>query len=711
MFNLSFTNLTKPVEILPEISNRFMPHYDDNNTNTNDMTTDDTTTDMTTMGSTTTTMVTTNNKNNPTICLNMIVCNESKIITRLLNSVLPIIDYYCICDTGSTDDTVEIITQFFKNHNIPGIVFTEPFQNFGYNRTISLQKCAGKADYVLLLDADMTLVIGPMFEKSMISAYDFLYICQGNIYKNYHCNVRIIRNHPNNSYKGVTHEYLLPVENYKSAIHISPDVLFINDIGDGGCKKDKYTRDIKLLTQGIVDEPNNSRYYFYLANSYNDVSEYTTAIDYYMKRLSFGGWIEEVWYSWYRVGLCYFMLKEYEKAIWYWLEALQVHPNRVENLFLIIHTYIQLSNSKHILLINLFINIALEIINNLSTELKNTFLFLENNIYTYDIYILKLVYNNDPTFNPRKYFTKILNNCLEPPKIINVFNSIWSYKDYLTSVNSFVFTGLPCFHSCIIPYNGEPLPREVGNKQIQFIIVLINSKFDIYKLYIDVGNGFTISKNININPQKLYNLLIIGDTFISYKSNSLYMGNYNSFDSVKRIHLDVPSYSSGQNPDPITVTSPSSALSTNIISDINIIQKPKYMYTYLKENTIVFNWFPLVIGDIYGNIIHKQNTPNIFNYVTGGVNTVLYNNQYWTITQIRLDDGIPMKIIHMFIVFDINFKLIQYSNPILLDNNCFITCHSLTFKLNELIVTYLFESNIKMSIYNIDIIKQILNDI
>ena len=45
----------------------------------------------------------------PTLCLNMIVKNESKIITRLLESVLPIIDTYCICDTGSTDNTIEVI--------------------------------------------------------------------------------------------------------------------------------------------------------------------------------------------------------------------------------------------------------------------------------------------------------------------------------------------------------------------------------------------------------------------------------------------------------------------------------------------------------------------------------------------------------------------------------------------------------------------------
>ena len=54
----------------------------------------------------------------PKICLNMIVKNESKIITRLLKSVLPLIDSYCICDTGSTDNTIEIIQEFFKGKNI-----------------------------------------------------------------------------------------------------------------------------------------------------------------------------------------------------------------------------------------------------------------------------------------------------------------------------------------------------------------------------------------------------------------------------------------------------------------------------------------------------------------------------------------------------------------------------------------------------------------
>ena len=58
----------------------------------------------------------------PTLCLNMIVKNESKIITRLFDSVINIIDCYCICDTGSTDNTVELIKTYFESKNIASTI-------------------------------------------------------------------------------------------------------------------------------------------------------------------------------------------------------------------------------------------------------------------------------------------------------------------------------------------------------------------------------------------------------------------------------------------------------------------------------------------------------------------------------------------------------------------------------------------------------------
>ena len=77
----------------------------------------------------------------PKLCLNMIVKNESKIITRLFDSIVDLIDCYCICDTGSTDNTIDLINTYFFEHNIPGSVISEPFKNFEYNRTFALEAC------------------------------------------------------------------------------------------------------------------------------------------------------------------------------------------------------------------------------------------------------------------------------------------------------------------------------------------------------------------------------------------------------------------------------------------------------------------------------------------------------------------------------------------------------------------------------------------
>lgn len=51
------------------------------------------------------------------LCLNMIVKDESHIIETTLQNIcqhFPI-TYWAICDTGSSDNTIELIEQFLRN--------------------------------------------------------------------------------------------------------------------------------------------------------------------------------------------------------------------------------------------------------------------------------------------------------------------------------------------------------------------------------------------------------------------------------------------------------------------------------------------------------------------------------------------------------------------------------------------------------------------
>ena len=148
----------------------------------------------------------------PKVCLNMIVKNESKIILRLLESVVKIIDSYCICDTGSTDNTVSIIENFFASHGIPGKIPREPFRDFAHNRSFALKQCETMpVDYILLLDADMIFQLGagvtPEEFKRGLLTHNAHHMFQGTD-TFYYKNARIVKNRIGASYWGVTHEYL-----------------------------------------------------------------------------------------------------------------------------------------------------------------------------------------------------------------------------------------------------------------------------------------------------------------------------------------------------------------------------------------------------------------------------------------------------------------------------------------------------------------------
>lgn len=304
------------------------------------------------------------------LCLNMIVKNESRIIERLLSSVLSIIDTYCICDTGSTDDTAEKIRAFMKSAGKPGIVFSEPFKNFGYNRTVALEKAAEWGEYVLLLDADMKLVITPEFNKNELTANGYSVLQRAGSLE--YMNTRIIKTGIGVKCVSPTHEYYdFPSGGGDGKLK----TLWIDDIGDGGAKADKFERDIRLLTEGIKEDPKNGRYHFYLANSYKNCGKHLEAIQYYKKRVEMGGWIEETFYSCYEIGNCYRELKDMGNAVFWWLEAFDRHPSRAESLYEVVKYYREIGKQ----------HIAQLICDKASTipYPKNDVLFIRKDVYEY----------------------------------------------------------------------------------------------------------------------------------------------------------------------------------------------------------------------------------------------------------------------------------------------------------------------------------------
>lgn len=243
------------------------------------------------------------------IGLCMIVKNESKVIKRCLDSVKPLIDYVCISDTGSTDDTVQIILQWMKENNIKGEVNKENWKNFAFNRSKSLENLRKHKDidYALVIDADEILNFDDNFNfnefKNNLTADLYSIICKfGNIeYER----TNIFKNSKKFYYKCVLHEYLDCYEPILS--RDTAKGLYNIPIQDSARNTDtqKYQNDAKMLEEALKTETDPfliSRYTFYLAQSYKDCEQKGKAIYWYNKRAELGGWNEEIYCSLYQIG-------------------------------------------------------------------------------------------------------------------------------------------------------------------------------------------------------------------------------------------------------------------------------------------------------------------------------------------------------------------------------------------------------------------------
>jgi tetratricopeptide (TPR) repeat protein len=104
---------------------------------------------------------------------------------------------------------------------------------------------------------------------------------------------------------------------------------------DGSRSNDpnKYKRDALLFEMALLEDPNNLRYIYYLAQSYRDYQDYDNAIKFYKKRVEFAAKCvsEETYYAQYQIGLCKILKGEpFENYAVDLLKAYNIRPSRLE---------------------------------------------------------------------------------------------------------------------------------------------------------------------------------------------------------------------------------------------------------------------------------------------------------------------------------------------------------------------------------------------
>jgi glycosyltransferase involved in cell wall biosynthesis len=255
----------------------------------------------------------------------MMVRDEAHVIVRALRSVRDHIDHWVICDTGSVDETPVLILRTLAG--IPGELHRVPWVNFGTNRTQAIRLAAGKADYILVMDADMTVRVHAPFRHALwADAYEITY--EGEI--DYTQPMLVADGHDWH-YIGVVHEYLR-ADTARTWRRL-PELTLVH-AADGAHRADKFERDIRLLTAELEHNRDDPRTIFYLAQSYRDIGDTASALGWYSRRATLAGWDEERWYAGYQVARMRHLLghpwPEVQAA---YIDAYTARPTRLEPLY------------------------------------------------------------------------------------------------------------------------------------------------------------------------------------------------------------------------------------------------------------------------------------------------------------------------------------------------------------------------------------------
>lgn len=260
--------------------------------------------------------------NKPTISLALIVINVEKTIEKCLQSFKPCVDEIIIVDTGSTDNTLEIIKKYTDK-----IYHFEWIDDFSAARNFSFSKATG--DWILWCDGD-DYILSEDVEK--LKNFDFEdkdiilcpYVYSHDEYGNPSLIVareRIIKRSLNLKWQEEIHEYL-PLKGLQTKLS---NIKTHHNKQHGTSE-----RNLKILER-IVEKKPSSRNLYYLAKEYSDFGRTDEAIDNFLKFFDTpGAYWENVFQAHTKIANCYLLNGDEEKFKKHIFESIKMEDRQAE---------------------------------------------------------------------------------------------------------------------------------------------------------------------------------------------------------------------------------------------------------------------------------------------------------------------------------------------------------------------------------------------
>lgn len=284
------------------------------------------------------------------INLCIMVKDAGDLFEKVLTENLPYIDRWTILDTGSTDNTIDIINKVLSVKK--GSLVQEPFINFRDSRNRCLELAGTKCKYNIMLD-DTYVIRGDLrdfFTKIRGDQYAESYslIVKSNDLE-YSSN-RILKSENNLKYIYKIHEVIQHNQN----VFIPKDIIYISDYTNDYMEErtiDRKRKDLDLLFEEIKEDPQNPRHYYYIAQTYKLLDEHELAAEYFQKRYDhpIEGFFQEKLDSLFEMTRIYnFKLnKPWEECEQLYLKCYNMDTSRPESLYFIgIHYYLENNYNK-----------------------------------------------------------------------------------------------------------------------------------------------------------------------------------------------------------------------------------------------------------------------------------------------------------------------------------------------------------------------------
>jgi tetratricopeptide (TPR) repeat protein len=339
------------------------------------------------------------NNTSSNIGLVMMVKDEEQRITVTLDSIKNIIHTVFIYDTGSTDNTVEVIRTYCEKNNMPLYLWEGEFEDFATSRNFILETVDNMVlleqlniQFLLLLDgndevvrSDKLLEFCKTWKPNETNISSWHLQLSWKVSEKHTTNLssnRLIRPLRGWRYVGVVHEYLTNSKGDTSTTVLTDPLnqVVIFQEREFDCLKSakRYHRDKEMLLNAYWKEPQNERTVFYLANTLFNLCEFREALRFYEMRTEMKPYFkEEIYEAFYRIGEIEMMFQNYAVAITAFLKAFEMFP-RIEALVEIGKHY---DSKKAYALAYTFFSTACDL------ELpSNSILFVKEHMYTYDRY-------------------------------------------------------------------------------------------------------------------------------------------------------------------------------------------------------------------------------------------------------------------------------------------------------------------------------------